>query len=157
MSIQVTFPLTVNVIEFADYQAYREHLLFGGRCGDYVAVRPCAPEFEGKTFLGILVGEIPLAPIANFDIKTRALKISLVGHNPLIFIPERKTTVLGCASFWRRIQTPEQLREISDADISNLWYVKALKELTEQNNTATDGTAVPDPAQLAEGADEVGP
>lgn len=39
---------------------------------------------------------------------------------------------MGYESWWGFIKTVEDFQEITDEDISNVWYVKALKELSEQ-------------------------
>ena len=50
-------------------------------------------------------------------------------HNPMIWIPERGEIVYGCGSWWGSIESMDQLSEITDATISNVWYVKALDDL----------------------------
>ena len=136
---EIQFPLTVNAIQFDKTPGFTEKPLVGGKCGDFVAVRPCAPEFENKTFLGVLMGEIALSQSVSLEEKTGTLTVAQVMHNPMIFIPERAAVVFGCGSWWRRIQSEKQLRAITDADISNVWYVKALEHLS--------AAAASDPAQ----------
>ena len=62
--MSIKFPIMVKAIEFDHSplsEPYQEKLLLGGKCGDFVVVRPCDPKFEGKTFLGILIGSIALS------------------------------------------------------------------------------------------------
>lgn len=47
--------------------------------------------------------------------------------------PEKKTVVFGCNSWWRLIESESQLKTITDADIDNVWYVRALRALTEHS------------------------
>src|ERR1700730_7469590 len=97
---EIQFPLTLNAIEFDKRPGFREKLLFGGKCGDFVAVRPCAPEFENKTFLGVLIGELALSQSVSLEEKTGTLTVGQVMHNPMIFVPERAAVVFGCGSWW---------------------------------------------------------
>jgi hypothetical protein len=126
------FPITVNEIIFEKDETLHEKLLFGGKCGDFVSVRPCDEELAGKTFLGVLIGEIALVQMAQFDEKNGALKISKAMHNPAIFVPALSRMIYGCGSWWGKIKSPEQLRKITDDDINNVWYVQALKQLESE-------------------------
>ena len=92
-----------------------------------VKVRPCADEFEGKTFLGFYLGDLAMSPSAQ--IKEDHVKVGFGAYNPAIFIPEKMSVVMGCASWWGPIKTEEELKQISDDDIANVWYVKALKDI----------------------------
>ena len=47
----------------------------------------------------------------------------------MIFVPELNEVVWGCGSFWQKIRSKEQLKNITDGDINNVWYVKALKQI----------------------------
>ena len=126
------FPITVNAIRFDQSELnahYRERALFGGKCGDFVAVRPCDERFEGKTFLGVLIGTIPLSQGVQFNPENGELTVRRLMHNPMIFIPERACVVFGCESWWGRIKDEKHLRQITQADIENVWYVKALEWL----------------------------
>jgi hypothetical protein len=87
---------------------------FGAEPGDFVSVRPCADEHKDKTFLGIYVG----------DVRVRA---GFLGHNPCMWVPELKEFIFGFESWWGKIESPEQLREITDADIESQPYVRALR------------------------------
>jgi hypothetical protein len=124
------FPMTVNAIEYTDKEPYSVRGLFV-KCGDFVSVRPCDPKFENKTFLGIMIGDLALGLGYSFNPDTGVLKILRHMDNPMIFIPDVNEVVFGCGSWWGRIRKPEDLQQITDADIDNIWYVKALKKLTE--------------------------
>lgn len=130
------YPITVKAIEFESSDTIRTNLLFGGKTGDMVAVRPCAKEYEGKTFLGVLIGDVALTIGAEFRKETGTLTLVRGLYNPAILIPEKNAIVYGCGSWWSRIRSEDDLRQISDADIENVWYVKALKQLEE--NSAHD-------------------
>lgn len=110
-------------------EAYSETGI-GAKCGDWVKVRPCGEKYNNKTYLGILIGEIPLYQGANIKRGRKTLNIWRGGFNPMIYIPDTKSVVFGCGSWWSTIESPEDLKEIKDIDIDNVWYVKALKELS---------------------------
>lgn len=125
----IEFPVTIKSIKSSDDAPLHQRLLLGGQCGDMVAVRPCGEEYERKTFLGVLLGEMALAQGVSFDPDTGELTMHRSMYNPAIFIPDRNAVVFGCGSWWGRIQSEEQLRDITDANIANVWYVKALQQL----------------------------
>lgn len=97
--------------------------------GSWVAVRPVGEKYEGKTFLGIYLGDCALSVSARYDLKTKAINFKPSYHNPAIYVPDLKEIIYGSASWWSEIKSPEALRKISDADIQSVWYVKALKEM----------------------------
>ena len=85
--------------------------------GTFVSVRPCGDEFDEKTYLGIFVGDVAIG-------KTLSL------HNPCIWVPDLDQYIFGCESWWGVISNEDELRKITDADIENVWYVRALKALS---------------------------
>lgn len=91
--------------------------------GYYVSVRPAA---GNKTYLGIMLGDAPLFIWGQYN-KDRSEAEVIFHRNPAIFVPDLMKVVLGCESWWRVIEKPEDLDEITDKDINNVWYVKALK------------------------------
>ncbi len=125
----ITFPLTIDKLLFSKVPAFREQCALGGKHGDFVAVRPCAKQFENKTYLGILLGEIAETTLGQYDETKRELRIEHALHNPIIFIPDLLITVRGYESWFKRIRSKKELSAITDQDISNIWYVKALKAL----------------------------
>lgn len=60
------------------------------------------------------------------DPKTFELNCSTTG-NPAIFVPELGKIIFGMESWWGRIKSEEELKDITDGDIENVWYVKMLK------------------------------
>ena len=56
-------------------------------------------------------------------------------HNPAIYVPELGKVIYGMESWWHAIKDEKELKDITDNDIDNVWYVKALKEV---NNASTD-------------------
>lgn len=51
--------------------------------------------------------------------------------NPAIFVPDLNRVVWGMESWWGPIESKEKLHQITDEDISNVWYVKAAKEFNK--------------------------
>lgn len=96
-----------------------------------VSVRPCAPEFEGKTFLGIYIGDIAQSIGGGTEESTLKLHFSMLC--PAIFVPELNRVIFGYESWWGPIKSEDDLRQITDEDINSIWYVQALKQIAEQS------------------------
>jgi hypothetical protein len=109
----------------------RERELMGEtKCGDWVSVRPCDDEHKNKTFLGVYLGDLPIDLTVLANKRTHKIQIGPHG-NPAMYVPDLKKIIFGCGSWWGKIESPEDLKQITDADISNIWYVKCLKEMSE--------------------------
>jgi hypothetical protein len=91
----------------------------------YVAIRPVGDE---KTYIGILIGEVTLSVGGLYYIEEKEIYISHT-LNPVIFIPDLMKVVFGIESWWCVISTSDDLKQITDADIQNVWYLKALKSI----------------------------
>lgn len=137
---EIEFPLTLNGIEYKVDPPVRMES-DGYKAGQFVAVRSCKEAHGDKTRLGVLVGFVPINvnvalkhPEGNS--KEGILSILTRSSNPLIFIPELGESVLGAGSWWGSIKDEKQLREITDEDIQNVWYVKALKQLSDKKEGA---------------------
>jgi hypothetical protein len=137
---QIKFPITVHKIEFRIDKPFTKPDMFSGaKVGDWVSVRPCAKECEGKTFIGIFLGGMPIHVGASYSSKTKKgkerkkkiLEFYHTGDNPTMYVPDLKRVVFGYESWWGAIKSENDLRQITDKDISNVWYVKALKALSE--------------------------
>ena len=100
--------------------------------GGFVAVRPCAEEYGNKTYLGLFLGELPDSNYVLYNTKTEELNISM-SCNPAMFVFELNKVIYGYESWWRKIEKEEDLKQITDADINDVWYVEAFKTLSEQN------------------------
>lgn len=96
--------------------------------GAYVAVRPIDDE---KTYLGIYLGDLLTAPMVNHSFKSSTLFVNC-RRNPAMWVPDLKRIVWGAGSWWGEIREEKDLKHISDADIEDVWYVKALKAIGEQ-------------------------
>lgn len=102
--------------------------------GKFVKVRPCGEKYGNKTFLGIMIGDGALS--SSISIDEDSILCSWSFYNPAILVPELGEVIYGCGSWWGAIKSEEDLKSITDLDIENIWYVKALKQL----NTASEAT-----------------
>ncbi len=123
MNDNIQYPITVNKIEHDSFASWRP-------AGALVKVRPCSKEYQGKTFLGILLGELAYDAMELYYRDTGILKIVPM-MNPAIFVPELKKIIWGMESWWSKIEDISELREISDEDIKNCWYVQLLRKMQE--------------------------
>jgi len=97
-------------------------------CGAWVAVRPTD---DPKTYLGVYLGDLVIQQAARFNTATGELAIvpAMLGTNPALYIPDLKRIVMGFESWWGTVASEEDLKQITDADISDVWYMRALKEM----------------------------
>lgn len=104
------------------------------KVGGFVQIRPCV-DGPPKTYLGVYVGDLPFGVSASYNRASEVLSLHQGNFNPAIFVPALKRLVYGFESWWCFIESPEQLRQISDEDINSIWYVRALKELGGAKDT----------------------
>ena len=121
------YPIEVTGI----HQEEKKALEKPWRCetGAFVAIRPCDPECHGKTYLGVYIGDLAMGVSCSVHRVSGVMTVGFGWHNPAIYVPELKRVVLGAESWWGQIKKPEDLKQISDADIQGVWYVQALKAL----------------------------
>ncbi|MBC2746208.1 MAG: hypothetical protein HF975_04230 [ANME-2 cluster archaeon] len=100
----------------------------------FVAVRPVD---DTKTYLGIYLGGAPAIFGGHYNIQDKTVVFNS-RTNPMIFIPDLMTSVFGYECWWSPIKDETQLRRITDDDIQNVWYVKALKELENISSPGGD-------------------
>ena len=120
----IEYPLTINGIESAEIDTR----CIGHKCGCLCEIKPCGKEYEGKSYMGFYIGDLPIAITSSFDRTTGILKNATM-NNPAIFVPELKKIIYGCESWWREIDSLEDFKGISEDDINNTWYVKLLNQL----------------------------
>jgi hypothetical protein len=75
---------------------------------------------------------LPLGIHVIFNKETGVLMAMPSYHNPAIVVPELGKVVMGCESWWGKINTQEDLEQISDEDIRKNWYVKLLLDMVEK-------------------------
>jgi hypothetical protein len=98
--------------------------------GDLVKVRYCK---DNKTYLGIHLGDGITGNRISHSNQTDVLEIS-PDTNPAIFVPALKKIVYGYESWWGKIESEEDFKDISDQDIDNVWYVQLLKGMSESKS-----------------------
>lgn len=110
---------------------------FAGRRFCFVKVRPCDTEkWPDGTYVGILLGDMPLGSWHHMYVPSEK-KLTITAHgNPAILVLDKKTgapldIVWGAGSWWGPINSPEDLEDITDEDIENVWYVQAIKAMAE--------------------------
>ena len=114
-----------------DSKSIREPL-FGGDIGEAVKIRPCGEKYGGKTYFGILIGDVAMN--IGHSIKDGIVTASFGGYNPGIFIPELNKIIYGYESWWGKIESEEELDKlITDEVIESQWYVKLLKSFNKEN------------------------
>ena len=127
----IEYPITVESVEFEKADTISPPL-FRGEVGDFVAVRPCGEEYENKTYLGVMIGDVALTQMISFNKESGKLTVSKAMHNPGISVPQLGKIIYGCESWWGLISTPDDMKQITDQDIDNVWYVQALKALEDK-------------------------
>lgn len=116
---QIEFPIEVAAVETVAGSASADPV------GQWCSIRPVG---DPKSYLGIYLGDLTIEIDHYYHVKDKTLTIS-AHTNPAIFVLDLKRIVWGCESWWGFISTPDELRQISNADVENVWYVRALKEL----------------------------
>lgn len=122
----IEYPITVNAI--LTEEPYENPIRKPGLC----AIRPCGDEYQGKTFLGIYLGDMASTPTARYNIETKELTLGKM-TNPAIFIPELNKVVWGYESWWHKIEKPEDLTQINNQDIDGQWYVALAKAMASND------------------------
>lgn len=123
--IYIEYPIEVSKINRdLDTTGFRDSAI-----GSFVKLRPCAEEYNNKTFLGIYLGELPIGIRVSHDSDTKELTLRY-DNNPAIYVFDLKKIVFGCESWWGVIKNEADLKSITDIDIDNVWHVKALKSLS---------------------------
>lgn len=120
------------VMKFQDFKELRweEGEMFRDRkCGTPVKVRSCKKEHGDKTYFGILLGDLALSVSHSID-GAGVVTACRSFFNPAIFVPELKTVVYGCGSWWGEIESEEEMAKlITDDTIKNVWYMRLLTQM----------------------------
>jgi hypothetical protein len=126
-----TIQMLVNASEIKEFEHPSNKPLKEGS-GKLVSVRPCNEKYGNKTYVGFYIGELSLSSSIQITDDNK-IQCNWSGYNPAIFVPELSEVIMGCASWWSEIETIEQLREITNEDIENVWYVKLMNEQLKTN------------------------
>lgn len=123
-SIFIEYPIQVSKInQDSTITSYKDDQI-----GKFAKIAPCGDEYEGKTFLGLYLGELPIGHSISHNSKTEELSVSF-RTNPAIFVFDLNKIIYGIESWWSIIESEKDLKEIANADINNTWYVKVLNSL----------------------------
>ena len=130
---KIKYPITIKGVEFDENysQPPFQPGIFQRKIGGPVAIRPCFDETKGKTFLGFYLGDVAVGVSVSFNQETEILTVMKGAGNPAIWVPDLGKVVMGYESWWGVIKSPEDMKQITDTDINSVWYVKALKEISE--------------------------
>lgn len=121
----IEYPLEVSNINIdTELRSLREKSI-----GKFAKIVPCAKECGGKTYLGLFLGDLPLGISVSHNSDTKELNLGYYA-NPAIFVFDLNKIIFGAESWWSIIETEEDLKAITPEDIQNVWYVKALKALS---------------------------
>lgn len=123
----IEYPIEVsNIVRNTNKVGVRD-----SEIGRFVSIRPCGEEYKGKTFLGLYLGDQPIDILVSHNAESKVLSVNFF-TNPAIFVFDLNKIVYGCESWWKLITDENDLKAITDADIENVWYMKALKTLTKE-------------------------
>ncbi|PLS19103.1 hypothetical protein CVD28_01465 [Bacillus sp. M6-12] len=125
----IEYPLTIEGIDKPKNKGIEPY--FGKEIGTLVKIRPCTEKYGNKTYLGLLLGDVDLGLMISHNESTNRMEIYR-HFNPAIFVPELKEIIYGCESWWGVIENEEQLKEITNQDIDNVWYVQLLKDMNKK-------------------------
>ncbi len=127
----IEYPIVVDGIETEDLFDKPSH---SRRSGCLVRVRPCAEKYEGRTLLGLMLGDLPMHVTVNYSEESRKLTCGAL-HNPAILVLETHEIVWGCESWWSEIWDSTEIRDITDAQIANQPYMRWLASLDGGDGT----------------------
>jgi len=103
---------------------------FDSKIGDVVSIRPVGERYKDKTFLGFYMGDVCVDAHIVYEVKTETIIVH-AHNNPAIFVPELNEIIMGYESWWGGINSVDDLKQITDDDIKNVWYMKALKAFAD--------------------------
>ena len=129
--VEAFWPRIVTDLE-KDFDLHLANSLTAKR-GDWVAVRSCSDKHGTQTYLGVMLGDLAIS--IGVGISEQTKMIMSPHHNPAMYVPDLKDIVWGCGSWWHKISKPEDLEQITDKDIQNVWYVKCLSEIGKKEMT----------------------
>ena len=126
-SLYIEYPIQVSKINSdTDTKGLRDK-----KIGKFAKIRPCGEEHKGKTYLGIYLGDLPIGHSISYKHDSKELNVSY-STNPAIFVFDLNKIIYGCESWWGLIEKEKDLKSITNSDIDNVWYVKALNELSKE-------------------------
>lgn len=122
----IEYPIQVNAIESEKLEGM---MMYASGC--LVRIKPCAKKYEGKTYLGLYLGDQPRIPSVSYDEDKKVLTVRAVNY-PAIYVFALKEIIFGNESWWCKINSPEDMKDISEEEINNTWYMKLLKAMCKE-------------------------
>lgn len=121
-----SFPRLLTGLQMPDMATMLNAVSFGSPPpGTFVAVRPIDGD---QTHLGLFLGNFATSVTGGISQDgTLVLRFGL--GNPAIWVPALNRIVRGYESWWGDIESPDRLRQITNEDIDNVWYVQALRQM----------------------------
>ena len=129
----IEFPITINNIDCEPIDIEEDSYLYRHKVGKFVRVRPCDKSLNGKTFLGVFLGELPQFNYVSHNKKNKTIKVEHMS-NPAMFVFALNKIVFGSESWWSVIETPDDLSDITDDTIDSQFYMQMLKEITHPSD-----------------------
>lgn len=128
------YPQVITAIKWPGMEGIFNAISFSrAKLGDWVSVRLASE--DKNTYLGIYLGDWASSFGGVVAKDSTVLEITTGLGNPAIYVPDLKRIVRGYESWWGVINGPDDLQQITDQTIENVWYVRALKDLTERKET----------------------
>jgi len=122
LSHEFKFPMEISKIH---HHGMGKYMPFPD-VGSLVRIRPVDSD---KTHLGLYLGDLAREIMIARGSKSKALMLT-ERTNPAIWVFDLKKIVWGDSSWWSVISDEKELDKlITDLDIQNVWYVKALKAM----------------------------
>ncbi|WP_174876284.1 hypothetical protein [Syntrophomonas palmitatica] len=130
----IEYPIEVTGIN----RNTEQYSLNKGDIGKFVSIRPCAEECQGKTYLGLFLGDLPIDISVSHNPESGELNLSYFS-NPAIFVFDLNKIVYGAESWWGVIESEDDLKQITQDTIDSQWYVRILKSLEAAGEDHTEG------------------
>lgn len=128
--MSIEFPIKVKNIKVDEFSnPFDCPCLSQESIGKFVAIRPCIEEYKDRTYLGLFLGCAVVTLDINYDSNNEELNIESGMGNPAIYVFDLKKIIFGYQSWWGKIKSEEELKKITNNDINDVWYIKALKQL----------------------------
>ena len=120
----IEYPLTIQGLDIKPPEPW----------GIFPSLCKIRPARDGKTYLGIYIGNIPRYTTASYNEESGKLKIS-TACNPMIYVPELDRAVFGDESWWGFLDKAEDISDITNEHIRAQWYMKALEAMAKKEET----------------------
>jgi len=123
----IEYPLTVQGVENEKLDtSWRSEDI-----GKFCKIRPVNDNDDNNTFLGLYLGDLP-SIISTTHNNDTGILTNRLRTNPAIFVFALNKVVYGYESWWGVLESEDELKNITDQDINDVWYVKALKSLQKK-------------------------